>query len=53
MKNNKSAKNKSSISTLKNFYCVTLENAGKRTQGKQGSKSENTTTPAKYTDQTA
>ena len=40
MKKNRSEKNKSNISTLKNLYCVVLENAGKRTAGKGGARME-------------
>jgi len=29
-------KNKSNTSISKNSYCITLENAGKRTQGRRG-----------------
>ena len=36
MKNNKSIKNKSNISVLKNHHCITLENAGKKTAGGSG-----------------
>ena len=33
MKNNKSGKKKFNISIVKNHYCISLDNAGKRTQG--------------------
>ncbi len=38
MKKNRSKKIKSNVS--KNLYCVVLENAGKRTAGRAGSKIE-------------
>ena len=36
MKKNRSEKNKSNISIVKNSYCIVLESAGKRTQGSTG-----------------
>jgi len=39
MKKNRSEKDKSNIS--KNLYCIILENAGKRTQGRPGGRMEN------------
>ncbi len=40
MKKNRSEKNKSNVSISKNPYCIALENAGERTQGKHGSATE-------------
>ena len=44
--------NKPNMFFLKKLYYVTLENAGKRTQGKTGSRAENNTSPSRYTDGT-
>jgi len=52
MKNNGFVKNKSNISILKNFYCIILENAEKRTQGREGNKLENNASPSRYTNHT-
>ena len=52
MKNNKPEKINPNMSSLKKLYYVTLENAGKRTQGKQGSKAENNTSPSRYANHT-
>jgi len=40
MKNNRSKKNKSNISIVKNCYCIFLENASQRTQGGYGPRQE-------------
>ena len=40
MKKNRLEKNKPNMFSVKNPYCIALENAGKRTQGKFGSNME-------------
>lgn len=47
MKNNRSVKNKPNMSLFKKSYYITLENAGKKTQGGFGQKVENQN-PARY-----
>ncbi len=42
MKKNRSEKNKSNVASIKNSYCIALENAGKRTQGTSGQSMEYT-----------
>ena len=47
MKNNKFEKNKSNISTVKNRYCIFLENAGQRTKGRGERGTESSTMPSR------
>ena len=50
MKSNKFKKNKLNVSALKKLYYITLENAKKKTQGREGNKLENNINLARYAD---
>ena len=48
MKKNRSEKNKANVASVKNSYCITLENAGEKTQGEGGYGSEGYVFTKKY-----
>jgi len=48
MKNNTSVKNTTNASTLKKPYCITIENASQRTQGRHGPEAEGPSQPRNW-----